>query len=101
VKYKSQHEWELLHSTPGKYSMAAAALLLKRLEKDGWTIKDSSWKTADFGNLVERGIELEADGFTFAIMCSDEDVFIMRRVCTKAKYRQVFEELQQHVAATG
>ena len=73
-------------TTPGKYSMNIAVELLRNLEENGeFTIEDNTWKTKDYGNLVEIGIKVNFENVVFKIMCSYEDIFIYRDTGNKNK----------------
>jgi len=91
----TNREWELLVTVPGRYSMETAVKLLTALEQEGYKIKDKSWKTKWYGDLVEKGIEITCGSLIFALMCSYEDIFIMRVSGNKAKYYECCETLRQ------
>ncbi|GAB1267136.1 hypothetical protein NBRC116493_03890 [Aurantivibrio infirmus] len=68
------------------YSMPVAVGLLAWLESNAAEIKDSSWTSKDYGNLVEKGIEVEFENVTFSVSCSYQHVYFERTGGNKTNF---------------
>ena len=76
----------ILSTTTGDYSMFYVAGLLQWLEDNGATTNDPGWKTESYGNLVEKGIEVQFESVTFLFICSYDNFIIKRLAGNKAKF---------------
>ena len=86
----------VIFSVSNGYSMPAAAQLLEYLERqDKCEIRDGSWKTPSYGNLVETGILVRVGTIEFVVMSSYGDILITRRSGNQAKFYDFCESVGQ------
>jgi hypothetical protein len=79
-------------TTPGRYSMPVAVEILQQLElREDCEIRNTGWKSAGYGDLVEVGIPVRLGTVEFEIMCSYEDIFFRRLSGNKAKFYEFCE----------
>ena len=76
----------ILTTSNGEYSMPYIAGLLLWLESNGATINDKTWKTKSYGNLVEKGIEVQFETVKFLFTSSYDNFIIKRMSGNKAKF---------------
>ena len=76
----------ILSTSDGDYSMPYVAGLIQWLEGNGAIVKDQSWKTESYGNLVEKGIDVKFETVVFRFLCSYDDFLIKRVSGNKVKF---------------
>ncbi|MGC3968482.1 MAG: hypothetical protein QM775_14225 [Pirellulales bacterium] len=86
----------VIYSVPEAYSMPIAVQLLKHLlRQEDCKIEDASWKSSDYGNLVEVGIPVRLGTIEFRVMSSYGDIFLYRRSGNKTKFYELCETIGQ------
>lgn len=87
---------QLVLTTPGEYSMETAVALLHWLaRRDDCVIANEGWKSSGYGDLVEKGVEVQLGNIVFQVMCSYEQMFVDRVSGNKDKFAALCEEIQR------
>jgi hypothetical protein len=92
---------QLWLKTPSRYSMDVAVKILRWIEGfDDVSIRDASWTSSGYGNLVEVGVKVQFGNIQISIMCSYDDIFIARLAGNNRKFTTLCEAIQQKFVTT-